>query len=75
MHTLCRSISKERNSLWKKWQGDIFLDEINNNILQGRNYAYKSVIIQGDSSKLAIGEIVTVKILNYSAYSLFGKLI
>ena len=75
LHTLCRSISKERNSLWKNWQGDIFLDEINNNIIQGRNYAYKSVIIQGDSSKLAIGDIVTVKILNYSAYSLFGKLI
>ena len=56
LHTLCRSISKEKNSLWKNWQGDIFLDEINNNIIQGRNYAYKSVIIQGDRIEVRLLE-------------------
>ncbi len=59
----------------KNWVGELLIDEINNNTIQGRNYAYKSVIIKDVNSGLGIGDTVKVKISNYSQYSLKADLI
>jgi len=75
LHSVCRSISRKRNSMWKNWEGELLIDEINNNIIQGRNYAYKSVIIKDVNSGLDIGDTVKIKISNYSQYSLIAYLI
>ncbi len=74
LHTLSRNISKKRNSLWKDWVGDIYIDEITDTLIQGRNYAYKSVIIN-NIKKLDLypGQIVRAKIVDSSQYSLFAE--
>ena len=44
LHDLTRRIAKKRNSIWREWQGEIVIDEIGK-VMQGRNYAYKPVVI------------------------------
>ncbi|HJU59405.1 MAG TPA: tRNA (N(6)-L-threonylcarbamoyladenosine(37)-C(2))-methylthiotransferase [Nitrososphaeraceae archaeon] len=74
LHNLSRNISRKRNSLWKGWIGDIYIDEITNTLVQGRNYAYKSVIINNaEKLNLSIGQIIKVKVVDSSQYSLFAE--
>ena len=74
LHNLSRDISRKRNSLWKDWIGDIYIDEITNTLVQGRNYAYKSVIINNaEKLNLNIGQIIKVKVIDSSQYSLFAE--
>src|ERR671916_1203348 len=49
LHALTRRITKKRNSLWQDWEGEIVIDEIGK-VRQGRNYAYKPVVISPSSS-------------------------
>jgi threonylcarbamoyladenosine tRNA methylthiotransferase CDKAL1 len=74
LHTLSRDISRRRNILWKGWIGDVYIDEITNTLVQGRNYAYKSVIInKADTLNLGIGQIIEAKVIDSSQYSLFAE--
>ena len=74
LHNLSRDISRKRNSLWKDWIGDIYIDEITNTLVQGRNYAYKSIIINNaEKLNLNIGQIIKVKVIDSSQYSLFAE--
>jgi MiaB-like tRNA modifying enzyme len=74
LHNLSRDISRKRNSLWKGWIGDVYIDEITNTLVQGRNYAYKSVIINNaEKLNLSIGQIIKVKMVDSSQYSLFAE--
>ena len=74
LHSLSRDISRRRNTLWKGWIGDVYIDEIKNTLVQGRNYAYKSVIINNtDTSNLNVGQIIKVKVIDSSQYSLFAE--
>jgi MiaB-like tRNA modifying enzyme len=80
MHTLTRRIAKERNSIWQDWQGEIVIDEIAK-VRQGRNYAYKPVVISSSSStnapdfQILLGDKVRVKIYDFSNFSLKAKII
>ena len=74
LHNLSRDISRRRNTLWEGWIGNVYIDEIKNTLVQGRNYAYKSVIINNaDKSNLNVGQIIKVKVTDSSQYSLFGE--
>jgi tRNA A37 methylthiotransferase MiaB len=74
LHNLSRNISRKRNSLWKGWIGDVYIDEITNTLVQGRNYAYKSIIINNtEKLNLNIGQIIKVKVVDSSQYSLFAE--
>ncbi|HET9806581.1 MAG TPA: tRNA (N(6)-L-threonylcarbamoyladenosine(37)-C(2))-methylthiotransferase [Nitrososphaeraceae archaeon] len=74
LHNLSRDISRKRNSVWKGWIGDVYIDEITNTLVQGRNYAYKSVIINNaEKLNLSIGQIIKVKVVDSSQYSLFAE--
>jgi tRNA A37 methylthiotransferase MiaB len=74
LHSLSRDISRRRNTLWKGWIGDVYIDEITNTLVQGRNYAYKSVIINNaDTLNLNLGQIINVKVVDSSQYSLFAE--
>src|ERR671910_486964 len=74
LHSISREISKKRNTLWKGWIGDVYIDEITNTLVQGRNYAYKSVIINNsDTLNLNVGQIIKVKVVDSSQYSLFAE--
>jgi tRNA A37 methylthiotransferase MiaB len=74
LHNLSRNISRNRNSSWKNWIGDVYIDEITNTLVQGRNYAYKSIIINNAKKlNLNIGQIIKVKVVDSSQYSLFAE--
>lgn len=74
LHSISREISKKRNTLWIGWIGEVYIDEITNTLVQGRNYAYKSVIINNaDTLNLSIGQIIKVKVVDSSQYSLFAE--
>jgi tRNA A37 methylthiotransferase MiaB len=67
--------------MWHNWRGQILIDEIlDNDKIQGRNYAYKPVIIdspgkQKFDSKQFLGQFMSVNVVEVSNYSLFGELI
>ena len=83
LHKLTKEIAVKRNSIWKGWRGNIVIDEISKNNIQGRNYAYKPVLLssecvasnKGTNSKPQIGEEITVEICGYSHYSLTSNII
>jgi len=73
LHLLIKKVSKKRNSLWKNWQGEIVVDEIEK-VVQGRNYAYKPVVVSNaDQAKL--GDRIRVKVYDFSSFSLKAKII
>jgi threonylcarbamoyladenosine tRNA methylthiotransferase CDKAL1 len=82
LHRLVKEISSTRNSMWIGWQGDIIVDELNNNNIIGRNYAYKSVMISplsstqtsfGPDTRYSLGTEIETHIYDYSDYSLKGN--
>jgi threonylcarbamoyladenosine tRNA methylthiotransferase CDKAL1 len=74
LHNLSRNISRKRNSLWKGWIGDVYINEISKKLIQGRNYAYKSIIINNaENLNLSLGQIIKAKVVDYSQYSLFAE--
>jgi threonylcarbamoyladenosine tRNA methylthiotransferase CDKAL1 len=80
LHALTRRIAKKRNSLWQDWQGEIVIDEIGK-VRQGRNYAYKPVVISSTTTTTAndrqilLGDKMRVKIYDFSNFSLKAKII
>jgi threonylcarbamoyladenosine tRNA methylthiotransferase CDKAL1 len=86
LHALTRRIAKKHNSLWQDWKGEIVIDEIGK-VRQGRNYAYKPVVISPSSSssstttnaaddrQILLGDKVRVKIYDFSNFSLKAKII
>ena len=82
LHRLVKEISGTRNSMWIGWQGNIIVDELNNNSVIGRNYAYKSVMISplsrtqtsfGPHMRYSLGTEIETRIYDYSEYSLRGN--
>jgi threonylcarbamoyladenosine tRNA methylthiotransferase CDKAL1 len=73
MHALTRRIAKKRNSIWQDWQGEIVIDEIGK-VRQGRNYAYKPVVISSSTDapdcQILLGDKMRVKIYDFSNFSL-----
>jgi len=79
LHNLTRRIAKKRNSAWREWQGEIVIDEIGK-VMQGRNYAYKPVVITPSTADSAdrqtlLGDVVSVKIFDFSNFSLKANVI
>ena len=75
LHTLAKEIARNRNSRWNNWEGDVIVDEIGKSgVAQGRNHAYKSVILPGGGG-LAIGDRTRAKVYDFSNFSLRAKII
>ncbi|HEY7733845.1 MAG TPA: tRNA (N(6)-L-threonylcarbamoyladenosine(37)-C(2))-methylthiotransferase [Nitrososphaera sp.] len=74
LHALARDIARKRNSLWVGWQGEIIIDEIKNGAAQGRNYAYKSVMLD-EKDPAPLGETKRIKVHDFSKFSLKAKTI
>ena len=81
LHETIKKTSISRNQLWHGWKGEILIDEVlENGKIQGRNYAYRPVIVdlQGNQKfdpKRLLGHYLSVKVVEVSNYSLLGKLI
>ena len=81
LHETIKKTSKSRNQMWYGWNGKILIDELlENGKIQGRNYAYRPVIINLSRAekfdpKRLLGHYLSVKVVEISNYSLLGKLI
>jgi MiaB-like tRNA modifying enzyme len=75
LHMLARKIAKKRNSLWQGWQGEIIVDEIIGKVAQGRNYAYKPVVVPGSPAQFSLGDQKRVQVYDFSDFSLKGRII
>ena len=81
LHQTIKKISIRRNLMWQGWKGKILIDELlDNSRLQGRNYAYKPVIVDLSKGKRldpkwVLGQYLAVKVVETSNYSLLGELI
>jgi threonylcarbamoyladenosine tRNA methylthiotransferase CDKAL1 len=85
LHHIARQIAKKRNSLWNNWMGEIVIDEIGK-VVQGRNYAYKPVMILSPpdatgavddvaNHQMFLGENINVKIHDHSSFALKASVI
>ena len=80
LHQTIKKTSMRRNHIWYGWNGKILIDELlENGKIEGRNYAYKPVIV--DLSKVKkfnpkwlLGQYLSVKVVEISNYSLLGEL-
>jgi threonylcarbamoyladenosine tRNA methylthiotransferase CDKAL1 len=77
---ILNDISSTRNSRWLGWKGQVVIDEIGDSYVQGRNYAYKPVLLNTSASCgsapciLQLGSKVNAKVINYSRYALRANL-
>jgi tRNA A37 methylthiotransferase MiaB len=74
LHSLVKEISKSRNSKWKGWEGEVTIDEIKNGQMQGRNYAYKSIMLNNVRG-LVLGDKRHAKVHDFSSFSLRATII
>lgn len=64
-------ISQERNQEWIGWKGEVLFDEISDDTIKGRNYAYKPVFVQ---EKIKIGQRMKVEITRATKHGLYGHI-
>lgn len=69
---LAKKISYERNQEWIGWEGEVLVDENVNEMIKGRNYAYKPVMIR---ENVRLGKKITVKISDVTSHGLYGDVL
>ncbi|MDE1830069.1 MAG: tRNA (N(6)-L-threonylcarbamoyladenosine(37)-C(2))-methylthiotransferase [Thaumarchaeota archaeon] len=65
-------ISHERNLEWIGWKGKVIFDERSDEVVKGRNYAYKPVMV---NEKVKIGQKAFVKITDATKHGLYGQIV
>lgn len=73
VHELVTKITRERNMQWIGWKGSIVIDEVNQDFVQGRNYAYKPIFIRkGDfiNGSPQLGDQIMVQVQNHTSRAL-----
>ena len=71
LHQLANAIGYRRNLAWAGWSGDVLIDEIKKDGIEGRNFAYKPIFLH---ENVNLGSKVTVKIDSVFNHFLIGKL-
>jgi threonylcarbamoyladenosine tRNA methylthiotransferase CDKAL1 len=64
-------ISFENNLKWIGWKGEVLFDEKSEAGIQGRNFAYKSIVVK---DKVEIGQVHQVEIIDATKHTLIGKI-
>jgi MiaB-like tRNA modifying enzyme len=78
---LAKEISLVRNSQWVGWTGNIIIDEVKDNFIQGRNFAYKPVVLDPTHCKkasicaLSLGSEIKVTVSKFTKHALWGNLL
>lgn len=75
LHLAAKQVAKKRNSLWKDWRGEIIIDELGDKVVQGRNYAFKPVVVSGKPAQISLGQKISVKVYDFSNFSLKATII
>jgi MiaB-like tRNA modifying enzyme len=73
-HVLVHKVAERRNAAWNGWEGDVVIDEVGK-LVQGRNYAYKSVIISDPPADTKLGSKLRVRVYGFSSFSLKARAI
>jgi len=69
---LAKKISQERNEEWIGWEGEVLFDEISDEIIKGRNFAYKQIVTD---NQVKLGHNAKVKITKAMPNGLYGILL
>jgi MiaB-like tRNA modifying enzyme len=76
---LAKEISSARNSQWVGWSGEIIIDEVKDKFIQGRNFAYKPVVLapttnkQANMNDLSLGSEIKVSVFKFSNHALWAN--
>lgn len=76
---LAKEISSARNSQWVGWSGEIIIDEVKDKFIQGRNFAYKPVVLAPTTNKQAnlndfsLGSEIKVSVFKFSNHALWAN--
>ena len=68
---LIEKICLENNQKWIGWKGKVVFDEISDDNIKGRNFAYKPIFVE---DRVKIGEYHNVEIVDVTTHSLLGKI-
>jgi MiaB-like tRNA modifying enzyme len=68
---LSNKIVLERNQEWIGWKGHVLFDERIDDLIKGRNYAYKPVMVEED---VDLGKKVIVEITDATKHGLYGRI-
>ena len=68
---LIEKICLENNQKWIGWKGKVVFDEISDDYIKGRNFAYKPIFVE---DRVKIGEYHNVEIVDVTTHSLLGKI-
>ncbi|MBT5021219.1 tRNA (N(6)-L-threonylcarbamoyladenosine(37)-C(2))-methylthiotransferase [Candidatus Woesearchaeota archaeon] len=72
---LAKNISKDNLKSWIGWSGNIIIDHIGkDNSFVGRNDSYKPIVIKNPKTKLNLGDIVNIKVIDSTTHHLIGEL-
>ena len=71
LSTVIRQVSNKRNEKWLGWKGEVLIDELNDDFVTGRNYAYKPIVIK---EKLKLGNTANVKIIDTKSNFLIAQI-
>jgi MiaB-like tRNA modifying enzyme len=68
---LANKIALENNKRWLGWKGQVLFDEMSDDKIKGRNFAYKSVLV---SRPVKIGQKAQIEITDVTTHSLIGAI-
>ena len=68
---LIEKICLQNNQKWIGWKGKVLFDEISDDKIKGRNFAYKPIFVE---DRVKIGEYHNVEIVDVTTHSLLGKI-
>ena len=68
---LIEKICLENNQKWIGWKGQVVFDEISDDSIKGRNFAYKPIFVE---DRVKIGEYHNVEVVDVTTHSLLGKI-
>jgi MiaB-like tRNA modifying enzyme len=68
---LIEKICLQNNQKWIGWKGKVVFDEISDDNIKGRNFAYKPIFVE---DRVKISEYHNVEIVDVTTHSLLGKI-
>ncbi len=80
MTRVCRQVIEKRDSFWYNWTGPVLINEIKDDYVLGRNYAYKSIFIRKtellkQNLSCSLGRTVNIHVVGKFKNSLEGELL
>lgn len=69
LFNLINQITLQNNQQWIGWSGDVLFDEQTDDMVRGRNFAYKPIFVDGMAK---VGDKVRVRVTRVTNHGLYG---